>query len=335
MPLDKLVNDVAQMPAGAKRKISAILGAVVADAASLPLEWIYKDEDMQDIVGSNPPEFWPSSHCPFYTLPTGSLSCYSDELVTSLSSLAASKAVLDLAALTKAIQHKFGDPDSPYQISLAKRAAKVYPVPGPWINSGVIKSLANMADGIVPPGSAVCEDNDGLAIALPAFLARLESDEGVKCAELLTTCQVAGDHLQVQQALVKAFLGHDKDPVGSVVQQLSSQLPTITDEIEAVKKAVGEGKSVKDMVGQFGKACGLPGSFQGAMAVLLVCGESFVTAVRQNILAGGDCNARALLVGACLGARLGVENIPMEWINKVHGAEQVLEDAIKVYGMSS
>ena len=31
----------------AKRRISSIIGAVVADAASLPLEWIYKDATMK------------------------------------------------------------------------------------------------------------------------------------------------------------------------------------------------------------------------------------------------------------------------------------------------
>ena len=29
------------------KKVSAVLGAIVADAASLPLEWIYKDDKMK------------------------------------------------------------------------------------------------------------------------------------------------------------------------------------------------------------------------------------------------------------------------------------------------
>merc|ERR550519_2742626 len=91
--------------------------------------------------------------------------------------------------------------------------------------------------------------------------------------------------------------------------------------------------SVAEAVAKFGKACGLPGSFQGSLATLLEC-DNFVTAVRKNILAGGDCNARALLIGSCLGARLGVEGIPMEWIEKVNGMEDILKDAIKVYASS-
>ena len=67
-----------------------------------------------------------------------------------------------------------------HQIALAKRADKVYPVPGPWINGGVIKSLANMAAGTKPPGSTDCEDNDGLAISLPTALASNSQDLPLK-----------------------------------------------------------------------------------------------------------------------------------------------------------
>ncbi len=32
------------------RKVAVVLGALVADAASLPLEWIYKDDKMKVIM---------------------------------------------------------------------------------------------------------------------------------------------------------------------------------------------------------------------------------------------------------------------------------------------
>merc|ERR1712203_418883 len=99
---------------------------------------------------------------------------------------------------------------------------------------------------------------------------------------------------------------------------------------EEVVACVENGASVAEAVAKFGKACGLPGSFQGSLATLLLS-HDFVSAIRSNILAGGDCNARALLIGSCLGARLGVEGIPMEWIEKVNGMDDILKDALKVY----
>jgi len=333
MSVSKLVAGVAAMPEEAKRKISCILGAVVADAASLPLEWIYKDSTMTEIVGDKNPEFWPESHCPFYTVPTGSISCYTDELLTTLDTLVKSDTELDISKVTAAVQTKFGSPDSPYQISLAKRADKVYPVPGPWINGGLIKSLANMQAGKSPSGSESCEDNDGLALCLPAYLVKFDPSQAMNTANIVTTNQVATTHMKVQTQIINNFLKGVEDPVNAAKEQFAAELPDIAKEITDVTSAVGEGKSVKDIVSTFGKACGLPGSFQGALASILTAPD-FVSAVRKNILAGGDCNARANFIGACLGAKYGVEGIPMEWIEKVTDIETVIENAVKVYASS-
>lgn len=331
--LKNLISGVAAMPPDVNRKISCVLGAVVADAASLPLEWIYKDATMTGIVGDKNPEFWPESHCPFYTLPTGSVSCYTDEMLTSLETLAKNNAEPDLSKLTAAVETKFGAPDSPYQVALAKRAEKVFPVPGPWINGGVIQSLANMKAGTKPPGSVSCEDNDGLAISLPVFLLGYSTSQANDTANLLTTNEIATSHLRVQNFIIQDFSQGTEDPINAAKEKFSDELPNIVQEMQQVTAAVQDGKSIKDIVATFGKACGLPGSFQGALASILIAPD-FVSAIRRNILAGGDCNARANFIGACLGAKLGVEGIPMEWIEKVTGIEHVVENAVKVYASS-
>lgn len=219
MSVSRLVGGVAGLPEEAKRRISAIIGAVVADAASLPLEWIYKDDTMTGIVGDKEPEFWLESKCPFYSLPTGNLSCYGDELTTTLASLAASDSNLNLPELQKTLQAKFGAPGSPYQVALAKRADKVYPIAGPWLNGGVIKSLANMDQGLAPPGSAECEDNDGLALALPVFL--LCPGQTKDVASLLTTDQMTLEHLAVQTSILANYLGGVEQPVEAALASSS------------------------------------------------------------------------------------------------------------------
>ena len=333
MSVSKLVSGVAAMPEEAKRKISCIIGAVVADAASLPLEWIYKDDTMTEIVGEKNPEFWPESHCPFYTVPTGSVSCYTDEMLTTLDTLAKSDAELDISKVTAAVQAKFGSPDSPYQVALAKRAEKKYPVPGPWINGGVIKSLANMQAGTQPTGSDTCEDNDGLAVCLPAYLLKYCPVQAATTANILTTNNTAITHMKVQTQIINNFIKGVEDPVDAAKDQFATELPEVAKEISDVTAAIASGKSVKDIVATFGKACGLPGSFQGALASILIAPD-FVSAVRKNILAGGDCNARANFIGACLGAKFGIEGIPMEWIEKVTNVETVIENTVKVFASS-
>jgi len=321
---------IKALPEETKMKMASIIGAVVADAASLPLQWIYSGEKMKEVVGEKSPEFWPESHCPFYSLPTGSVCCYTDEMLTTLASLAAQSKV-DTGNITEGIQTKFGAADSPYQIALAKRPEKKYPIAGPWINGGVIKSLENMNKKQSPPGSVTCEDNDGFTLSLPAYL--LDADSSKTVANLLTTNTIATSHLSVQTLIIRNIINKVDDPINAAKSAVSSEFPQVAKEIEDVEAAVESGLSVEDIVAKFGKACGLPGSFQGSLACILLSPD-YVTAVRRNILAGGDCCSRANYIGAVLGAKFGIEAIPMEWIEKVTDIGSVLENVVKVFASS-
>lgn len=106
-----------------QKKAAAILGALVADAAGLlqtsshgqlleiclfvclflvaPLHWIYDKDNVsgQDkiaglIEAEGRAEFYPTSHCPFYTIPTGDNSTYADQLYVTLKNIAENKGML-------------------------------------------------------------------------------------------------------------------------------------------------------------------------------------------------------------------------------------------------
>ena len=82
-------------------------------------------------------------------------------------------------------------------------------------------------------------------------------------------------------------------------------------------------------VAQFGKACYLPGSFQGALLAMEQT-TSFADAVRLNMRAGGCSCSRSNLIGACYGAKYGIEGIPTDWLKKVKDIEKVMVLAIKL-----
>ena len=48
-------------------------------------------------------------------------------------------------------------------------------------------------------------------------------------------------------------------------------------------------------------------------------------ALIQNVMAGGDSAARGMAVGMVLGAHLGVEAIPQEWIEGLKKREEIEE----------
>ena len=129
--LSSLITKVSTLNTESSRKISAFIGAIVGDAACIHLEWIYDQSKVADIVGKGQnPAFWHDSHCPFFTLPNGKISCYADESCQALNVMAANGGKFDSEKMIQHFLHYFGDPDSPYQVAKAKRVDKKYPIEG-------------------------------------------------------------------------------------------------------------------------------------------------------------------------------------------------------------
>ena len=74
----------------------------------------------------------------------------------------------------------------------------------------------------------------------------------------------------------------------------------------------------------------MPGSVQSAIHALLDDSADYVTSVRRVMLVGGCNCSRVSLVGACLGAKFGLEAIPMEWLEKTDAAKSALALAIQL-----
>jgi len=278
---------------------------------------------MKEIVGDNNPEFWKECKCPFFTVTPGTSSCYGDEIRMGL------KGEASVENTMKQMVPHFGSPDSPYQVALAKRADKKYPVPGPWINGGVIQFLKNKEGGVSPTGSSDCEDNDGYAVSLSAILKNSPNYQDI--AKILTTNDMTLQHLKMQNKILNNYLEGIENPIQAAHDALSSELPEVCKHVDEVIQEVNAGKSLGEIVTKFGKACSLPGSFQGSIAALLIYKDNYPSAIRNNILSGGDCCSRGLFVGACIAAKTGVEGIPYEWIEKVHGINGVINEAVNIF----
>jgi hypothetical protein len=66
---------------------AALLGAFVADAATMPLHWIYSPADISNILQGKDPEFYEKPSSPFYQYPVGELSPYGEEAFIVLKSV--------------------------------------------------------------------------------------------------------------------------------------------------------------------------------------------------------------------------------------------------------
>lgn len=58
-----------------------------------PLHWIYDQDKVASLIQKEKgiPDFYPTSQCPFYTVPVGSNSTYGDQLYVTLKNIAENK----------------------------------------------------------------------------------------------------------------------------------------------------------------------------------------------------------------------------------------------------
>lgn len=77
------------------------------------------------------------------------------------------------------------------------------------------------------------------------------------------------------------------------------------------------GLDVITATGRFGQSCGLSQSFPSALHAGLLHHQDFTKGILQTVRAGGDCAARAAMLGAWMGAIHGMEGIPKEWLDRL------------------
>lgn len=337
MSLDSLLTRVAALPDLPQRRVAALLGACVGDAAARPLHWVYDVDKLRQTLADGgaeaAPEFLPASASPFYALETGESSCYFDMALSALRSLRG-KGAFDYDAYVSGLRDDLLGPGSGYDADAKdawlklwseKRAAgeTAAPLEGRWLQAAPRHLLENAAAGKERPhGDPGVKQSDGFCVALPYVLKlaggddRGELDMAVKeLVESMSTDPAAVQMNTAAARLVERALVHpeDDDLVRFVTQEVKEELPEAAEALEAALAKLEEGSEDHvSVVGGFGRSCAQPGSTQGAVHAAAGAGFDLLKAVRTTLPAGGCNVSRSLLIGALCGAREGRERVPTE-----------------------
>ncbi len=151
---------------------------------------------------------------------------------------------------------------------------------------------------VVDQATRVCQNNER-AVAYMKFNALL-------LAELL------------QRRDVHTALRRAEELTIAVEPQLGQEVRRKTR--EAMEETLNE---VVEATLTFGQACPLPKSFPSSIHALLKHSDDFESAVLAIMRAGGDSAGRASMVGAWLGAHLGIAAIPKAWRVKLSHADRI------------
>lgn len=331
--IESLVEKIKSFPILKQRQISAILGATVADAATRSFHWQYNQQIIARVVGDKYPEFWPKSMSNYYHLPLGLTSNYNDIARASLESLSMNSGKIDIEHICENFKDHFG-PGTEYAEALSRRPAdrSKLPMEGRWVHGAMIHFLQMYEAKRSVLGSSTNVEYDGFCGALPVIIQLAGKDnmwdEASKVVALLNTNTKIVRMFHVASLLLGNYIMGETDPMNKVHESIKELYPDVYEIINDVQET--KTLPYTSAVAKYGIACYLPGSFQGAILAMLKT-SSYVDAVRLNIL-GGGCNCgRSNFIGACYGARYGIEAIPIEWFRKVTNIEQIMESVINVY----
>jgi ADP-ribosylglycohydrolase len=80
----------------------------------------------------------------------------------------------------------------------------------------------------------------------------------------------------------------------------------------------------------FGQMCETAAAFPSVIHLIVKYENDLKTALVENIMAGGDSAGRGLLVGLLLGAHLGIDAIPQNWLKEMKAYQQIVDKLKKI-----
>ncbi|MEP5155215.1 ADP-ribosylglycohydrolase family protein [Planktotalea sp.] len=295
---------------------AALMGALVADAATLGLHWIYDPDRIAKVAG-NAPAFTPIDPANFEGVPAyfahaqrrdGDLSQYGEVLLLAMRSMD-EQGAFDVTAYQDAYSAFFGA-GGPYN---------------GYIDRPTRGALANIAADIRAPSGT--DDDQHPAIAtLPAIVAHYHGNEAlpamIQTAMQVTNVNAVADHYAAIFAdlLLDVLAG---TPLKTALNSAAQREPLL-------HAALTTSETNSTAYGQITeRACHLPQGMPLSFHILNNT-DSFQAAIDANILAGGDNCGRAIIIGSLAGAAYGLENIPLEWLLSMNAAQESWSLAKKI-----
>lgn len=316
------------------RRLGAIAGAAVADAAAMPLHWIYDTSIIASKVakGMNP-EFFDPPSCPFYNYPEGENTPYGQQNRVILASLA-SAGGLDTTAVQDSFWSYYGPVDAPcskcYLDGSTKSFLANYKAGKRYPNVGANDTQANAIVHMVPLVAALAGADHMLEEVESLIRITQNTDQavafGLAGARVLSKVILGETLLQAVQSTVRDL----RDPARERPMQQDAALA------DGLERMLGQlDRTNFDVVKEVGQSCDYPfGLLSGCQlagqlsTVASANGaQAFRLAVRQTIEAGGDSGSRGGFVGALFGAAAGESAIPASWKAKYLHYDEVLEYA--------
>ena len=305
-----------------ERARAAILGGFVADAATMPMHWIY-DRTVIDALlkeSKSVPEFFNPSCSKFYTYETGRLSPYGDEALPVFV-CTSTEGFVDLDLCRNEIYNFYKSYDGRLNRS-SKRFRELR-------DSGLSWSDCTQVDDI----------QFSVISKVPIIVARY-CGSPIMLDKLDSIVCITQDNSKVRFAAKLFGRLLEKVILGSTINDSLSWAYHSIEVTEEEKSYICEldqvcrdntNRPFSVVVESIGLNGNLPAVLVASLYNLRVF-KSYESAIRANIIAGGDNVCRSWMIGTLIAAEQGINVIPNTWIAKTTLYDELLALTNRVVG---
>jgi ADP-ribosylglycohydrolase len=277
-----------------------VLASFVGDAIALGVHWIYNTNVIDKKWGRVDDYIKPERPTYHPTKDIGEFTHYGDQTLVLLRSVA-EQSGFDKRLFAESWQ-KFFDSYDGYFDGATKTTLENIKNTGNALNAG-----------------SESDDFAGAARIAPlAYCYRRELDQLVDSARAQT--EVTHHHPEVidsaeffARAVLRVLEG--SRPVAAIQQTLSDHFkrePFLNWVAEGIKSAETD---TRQAMLDFGQMCEVQAAFPCTIHLIAKYEDNLQEALVENIMAGGDSAARGLTAGMILGAHLGMDAIPTNWLS--------------------
>lgn len=292
-----------------KEKADAmVMAAFIGDSLALGAHWIYDVDRIRKDFGRVDSLLKPGPDSYHPTKDRGDFTHYGDQMFVLLQSVAAMKG-FDLEAFSSRWRELFKDYKGYVDKAIRSTLDGYGAGKGPDAAGSSSTDLAGAAR--IAPIVRVYQGRVGLLVEAAEAQTRMthRDPQVVECAVFF--------------ASVCSMVLAGASPLGAIktVAETDFGLSPIRDWVAAGIRS--RGKESTQAIAGFGQTCHSAQAFPGVIHLIAKYEGDLKEALVQAVMAGGDNAARAMTVGMVLGARLGWEGIPTEWLSALKKRDEI------------
>ena len=276
-----------------------VLASFAADSLALGAHWMYDTDAIDSRIGrvEGLRKPLPDSYHP--TKEKGDFTHYGDQALALLEYLARADAFVlaDFAAAWRTLFTGYHG----------------------YIDKATATTLENM-NGHRPPDQCGSHSSELGGAARIAPLLFFYKDDREKLLEAVQQ-QTALTHNNPATLAGAEFIAktawsvlHGANPIAALEDALDEGVADIDLDNRIRGGLDSAGKDSRTVIKKFGQMCGIAAALPGVVHLVASYENDLETALIENVMAGGDSAARGLVVGMILGAYLGRQAIPKEWL---------------------